>query len=152
MTVDGSAVLLEIGLTVKDFGAEQVIDPIAGRITKRVIQVTADLQEATLTNMQLAQNQLLTISQGAGYAVADPVTASSAGQPQYMALIIDGWAPTTDTAETQCRRRTVVRKCLSTSKVDLQYEKEKQVVYHTTWTGYYVSAGVAPYEITDQQQ
>ena len=151
MTADGTSVLLEIDQTVTDFGAEQLIDRIGGRITKRVIQVTATLQEATLVNMQLALNQLATITSGTGYSVLDPLTANSAGQPTYMALIIDGWAPTTGTTETACRRRVVVRKCLSSSKVDLEYEKTKPVLYSTTWSGYYVSGSIAPFEVIDQE-
>jgi hypothetical protein len=150
MTADGTAILLEIDQTVTDFGCEQIIDRIAGRITKRIIQITATLQEATLQNMQLALNGLATITQGTGYSVLDPVTASAASQPNYTAFILDGWAPTTGTTETACRRRIAVRKCLSASKVDLEYEKTKPVLYSTTWSGYYVSPGIAPYEVIDQ--
>lgn len=150
MTADGTSILLEIDQTYTDFGAEQIVDPIGGRLTKRTIQVTATLQEATLQNMQLALNQLATISNGTGYSVFDPITSTSAVQPSYTALLIDGWAPTTGTAESSCRRRTVIRRCLSSSKVDLEYEKTKPVLYSTTWTGYYVSNSIAPYEITDQ--
>jgi len=95
-------------------------------------------------------NQLTTSSAQAGYTVLDPVTTTSATQPAYMALIIDGWAPTTGTAETSCRRRIVVRKCLSSSKIDLEYTKTKPNLFNTTWTSYYISSSVAPFEITDQ--
>jgi hypothetical protein len=148
---DGTSVLLEIEHSLTDIAVEQLIDRVGGRVTKRVIQVTAALNEATLTNMQLAMNQLLTISQGSGYAVADLVTGVTAPQPQYMALMIDGWAPTTGTSEIECRRRAIVRKCLSSSKVDLEYEKTKQVTYATTWSVYWVSSSVSPVEIIDQQ-
>jgi hypothetical protein len=151
MTVDGSSILMEVDQTVTDFGCEQLIDRIGGRITKRIIQVTATLQEATLQNMQIALNQLATITQGSGYSVLDPLTASAASQPAYLALLLDGWAPTTGTTETACRRRTIIRRCLSSSKVDLEFEKTKPVTYATTWSGYYVSNSVAPYEITDQE-
>jgi hypothetical protein len=150
MTADGTAILLEIDQTITDFGAEQLIDDIAGRVTKRVIQITATLLEATLQNMQLALNGLATITGGVGYSVLDPITASAASQPNYTAFILDGWAPTTGTTETACRRRVAVRKCLSSSKVDLEYEKTKPATYMTTWKGYYVSPSVAPYEVTDQ--
>ena len=150
MTADGTAVLLEIDNTYTHYSAEQVVDPIAGRLSKRVIQVTATLQEATLQNIQLALNQLATISQGSGYSVLDPLTGSSATQPTYTALLIDGWAPTTGTTETACRRRTVIRRSLSGSKIDHEWEKTKPVTYQTTWTGFYISGSVPPYEITDQ--
>jgi hypothetical protein len=148
-TTDGSAVLLEIQHTLTDIAAEQLIDPIGARITKRVIQVTASLEEATLQNLNLAMNQMSTMSVNSGYTVLDPLTSITAAQPQYMSLIIDGWAPTTGTSESSCRRRMIIRKCLSSSKVDLQYEKTKPAVYATTWTGYYVSSAVAPFEVID---
>lgn len=150
MTADGTAILLEIDQTYTEFGAEQIVDPIAGRLTKRVIQVTATLQEATLGNIKVALNGLATITPGSGYSVLDPLTASSAAQPTYTALIIDGWAPTTGTTQSACRRRTVIRRCLSSSKLDHEWEKTKPVTYATTWTGYYVSDAVAPYELIDQ--
>lgn len=149
-TVDGSSVLLEVQHTFSDIGAEQLIDPIGARLTKRVIQITVALEEATLNNMNLAMNQLLTQSPGTGYTVADPITTVSSTQPQYMAIIIDGWAPTTGTSEEECKRRIVIRKCLSSSKVDLEYEKTKPTVFNTTWTGYWVSSSIAPFEIIDQ--
>lgn len=151
MTADGTAILLEIDNTYTHYSAEQIVDPIAGRLSKRVIQVTATLQEATLQNIQLALNQLATITPGTGYSVLDPITASSAIQPTYTALLVDGWAPTTGTTETACRRRTVIRRCLSGSKIDHEWDKTKPVTYQTTWTGFYISNSVPPYEIVDQQ-
>lgn len=150
-TADGTSVLLEIEHSLTNINVEQLIDPVGARVSKRVIQVTVVLEEATLNNLNLAMNQLLTISPGSGYSVADPITTITAIQPQYTAILIDGWAPTTGTTETACRRRIIVRKCLSSSKSDLEYEKTKAVLYHTTWTGFWVSSSIAPFEITDQQ-
>ncbi len=149
-TADGTSVLLEIEHSLTDIHVEQLIDPIAARVTKRVIQVTVALEEATLNNLNLAMNQLLTISPGSGYTVADPLANITAVQPQYQAILIDGWAPTTGTTEVSCRRRMIVRKCLSSSKADLEYSKTKTTVYNTTWTGYWVSSSIAPFELIDQ--
>ncbi len=149
-TVDGSSILLEVEHSLTDIHVEQLIDPVAARVSKRVIQVTVALAEATLSNLQLAMNQLLTISPGNGYTVADPMTSITSVQPQYMAILIDGVAPTTGTTETTCKRRIVVRKCLSSSKADLEFEKNKPTTYNTTWTAYWVSSSIAPFEITDQ--
>jgi hypothetical protein len=149
-TADGSSVLLEVEHTMTDISAEQLVDPIGSRLSKRVIQVTCALEEGTLQNLQLAMNQLLTISPGTGYTVADPITTLASSQPTYTALMIDGWAPTTGTTESSCKRRMIVRKCLSSSKVDLEYEKTKPVLFNTTWTGFYVSSSVSPFEIVDQ--
>lgn len=147
---DGTSVLLEVDLTYTDIGVEQLVDPVGARLTKRVVQFTAALAETTLANAQLAMNQLATITPGSGYQVFDPISATSATQPTYTALLIDGWAPTTGTTEVSCRRRMIVRKCLSSSKADFEYEKAKPAVYNTTWTGYWVSGSVQPYEIIDQ--
>jgi hypothetical protein len=149
-TADGSSVLLEVEMSFTDIGCEQLIDPIGARLSKRVIQVTVSLEEATLSNMNLAMNQLLTQTPGSGYTVADPITTNYSTQPTYSAIIIDGFAPTTGTTETECRRRIIVRKCLSSSKVDLEYEKTKAVLFNTTWTGYWVSSSISPFEIVDQ--
>jgi hypothetical protein len=149
-TADGSSVLLEVEHTLTEISAEQLVDPLGARLSKRVIQVTAALEEGTLQNMQLAMNQLLTLSVGAGYTVADPITTLASSQPTYTALMIDGFAPTTGTTEQVCKRRMIVRRCLSSSKVDLEYEKTKPVLFNTTWTGYFVSSSVSPFEIIDQ--
>jgi hypothetical protein len=148
-TADGSSVLLEIEHSLTDIRVEQLVDPVGARVSKRVIQVTVTLEEATLNNLNLAMNQLSTQSTGSGYTVLDPLTSLTSLQPTYMAILIDGWAPTTGTSETECRRRMIVRKCLSSSKADLEYEKTKPVLYHTTWTGYWVSSSIAPFEIVD---
>jgi hypothetical protein len=149
-TADGSSILLEVEHSLTDIRVEQLVDPVGARVSKRVIQVTASLEEGTLANMNLAMNQLTTISPGSGYTVLDPLTAVTAFQPTYMAIMIDGWAPTTGTSENECKRRMIIRKCLSSSKVDLEYEKTKPVLYNTTWTGYWVSTSIAPFEIIDQ--
>jgi len=149
-TSDGSSILLEVQHSLTDIHVEQLIDPVGARVSKRVIQITASLEEATLANLQLAMNQLLTISPGSGYTVADPLTSITSVQPNYMAILIDGWAPTTGTTEVECRRRIIVRKCLSSSKVDLEYEKTKPTVYNTTWTGYWISSSISPFELVDQ--
>ena len=149
-TADGTSVLLEVEHSLTEIHVEQLIDPVGARVSKRVIQVTVDLEEATLANLNLAMNQLSTQSSGTGYTVFDPLTAITSFQPTYMAILIDGWAPTTGTSETECRRRMIIRKCLSSSKADLEYEKTKPVLFHTTWTGFWVSSSIAPFEIIDQ--
>lgn len=149
-TADNSSVLLEVEHSLTDIRAEQLIDPLGARVSKRVIQVTVTLEEATLQNLNLAMNQLATISPGTGYTVLDPITSITSVQPNYQAIMIDGWAPTTGTTEVECRRRMIIRKCLSSSKADLEYEKTKAVLFHTTWTGYWVSSSVAPFELVDQ--
>src|ERR1039458_9341693 len=102
---DGTSVLLEVDQTYTEVSAEQTIDPLGARLTKRTIQVTASLEEVTLNNMTLAMNQLANTAVSSSYSVLDPVTGSAQSQPVYTALIIDGWAPTAGTTETSCRDR-----------------------------------------------
>lgn len=147
---DGTSVLLEIDLTYSDIGVDQLVDPVGARLTKRTVQLTAAIEETTLANINLAMNQLTSTSVQAGYTTLDPLTANSATQPTYTALMIDGWAPTTGTTEVACRRRIILRRALSSSKLDLEYEKSKPAVFNTTWTGYFVSNSVPLYHIVDQ--
>jgi hypothetical protein len=146
---DGTSVLLEVDQTYTDIAVDQLVDPVGARLTKRVIQLTAQLEETTLANLQFVMNQNLTINAQSGYSVADAITTTSATQPYYTALILDGWAPTTGTTETDCRRRIVVRKTLSQAKADLEYTKNKPAMYQCTFTSYYISPSVSPFEITD---
>jgi hypothetical protein len=149
-TSDGTSVLLEVETSLTDLMVEQLVDPVGARVSKRVIQVTVAMEEASLANLNLAMNQMSVITTGPGYSVLDPLTTPTSLQPSYQAIIIDGYAPTLGTLENSCRRRLIVRKCLSTSKVDFEYEKTKPTVFNTTWTGYYVSSSVAPFEVIDQ--
>jgi hypothetical protein len=148
-TADGTDVSLEVDLTYTDLMVDQLIDAVGARLTKRLMQVSATLEEATLQNMLAAQNQLGTIGSGAGYATYDPATASSATQPTYTALMIDGWAPTLNTGAA-ARRRIIIRKCLSATKLAMSFEKAKPSLFTTLWTGYYVSDSITPYHVADQ--
>ena len=112
------------------------------------MQVTLSLAETTLTNLQLALNQMATIGVNTGYSTLDPITATSATQPTYTALIIDGWAPTLSTGAA-ARRRIIVRKTLTASKIALEYEKSKAAVYACTFTAYYISGSIGLFHIVD---
>ena len=148
-TLDGQPVLFEIDLTYGDLTVDQLVDPVGGRLTKRAIQVTLALEETTLDNMLVATNQLGNKSVQPGYTTLDPVTTSSATQPTYTALIIDGWAPTLANGNA-ARRRIIARKCLTSSKVALEYQKDKPASYALTWKLYYVSDSIPLYHIVDQ--
>lgn len=148
-TADGTDIGLEVDLTYTDLMVDQLVDAVGSRLTKRLMQVTASLEEATLQNMLAAQNQLGTLGSGSGYATFDPITAQSSTQPTYTALIIDGWAPTLNTGAS-ARRRIIVRKCLSATKLSMSFEKSKPSLFATTWTGYYVSNSISPFHVVDQ--
>lgn len=146
---DNTSVMLEVDETYTDQGVDQLTMAVGARLTQVAVKITAQLAEATLTNMQVALNQLATITVGTGITTLDPIVGQSASQPTYTALIIDGWAPTLSTG-VAARRRVIVRKCLSSSKVQLEYEKKKMAIYNTTWSGYWVSASINPFHIQDQ--
>jgi hypothetical protein len=147
--MDGTSVLLEIDLTYTDQGVDQLPISTGARLTKHVATVTASLEETTLANLSLAMNQLATTSVQSNYTTLEPIVASSSTQPSYTALVIDAQAPTLNTG-IAAKRRIILRKTLSQSKIAQESEKSKPAVYTCTWTCYYVSAGVQPWHICDQ--
>ena len=148
-TADGTSILMEVDLTYTDLAMDQLIDQAGARLTKRMVQITAALEEATLANLNLATNQLNTISVQSNYTTLDPLTGLASSQPTYTALIIDGWAPTLSTGSS-ARRRIILRKTISQAKVALEYEKSKPNLFNCTFTSYYISSGIAPYHLVDQ--
>lgn len=143
-------VMSEVDNTYTQQVVDQLVDPVGARLTKRAISVTTQLAEATLANLQLITNQLVTLGVQSGYTTADLQTTTSATQPAYTTLIIDGWAPTAGTSEIACRRRVIVWKVLAQAKVSLAYEMEKNAVYNVTWVAYYVSPSISPIHYVDQ--
>jgi hypothetical protein len=148
-TTDGTSVLFEVDLTYGDLSIDQLVDPVGARLTKREIQVTFAMEETTLENMLVATNQLGATSIQASYTTLDPTTTSSATQPTYTALIVDGWAPTLATGAA-ARRRIIARKAVATSKIQLEYQKTKPAQYAVTWKLYYVSNSIPLYHLVDQ--
>lgn len=146
---DGTSVIMEEDLTYTDQGVDQLPLAVGARLTKIALTVSAELAEATLQNYQMARNQLATITVGTGITTLDPLSASSATQPTYTALLIDGWAPTLSSG-LPAKRRVIIRKCLSSSKLRQEYQKTKMNIYDTAWNGYWVSASISPYDIYDQ--
>lgn len=144
-----SGVSFDAEHTIGEQTVDQLIDPVGGRLTKRVVTVTTTLAEATLANLNLAMNNLLTIAPQSGYTTADPQTTTSATQPTYVALMIYGWAPLLSTGS-PALRRIVVYKCLSQVKATLNYEMTKNATYAVTWNAYYVSSSVGPFHISEE--
>jgi hypothetical protein len=129
--------------------ADQLVDPIGARLTARSIQVTVGLLEATLQNLYLAINQAGVQNVLTGVTTLDPITTTSATQPTYISLIIDGWAPTLATG-VAARRRVIVRKVLNDVKASAKYDMTNQVTWNCTFTSFYVSGTIAPFHIQDQ--
>lgn len=137
-------VAIAIDQTYTELEVDQIIDSVGRRLTKREMTVTTSLAEPTLNNLSLILNGG-TQASGSGYASYDPLTASSATQPTYIALLADGWAP-----GGAFNRRLIVRRCLSTAKTEFLYKKDGQSVFAATFNVHYVSSTVTPFHIVDQ--
>jgi hypothetical protein len=133
MTVDQKYTNLEV---------DQVVDVVGRRLTSRDITVETNMAEPTLDNFQLALNGG-TITTSGSVKGFEPNYATSATQPTYVAVIVDGYAPNSK------RRRIVVRKALSTEKVGLAYQKDKQSVFTVTFGAHYVTSSIAPIRVSD---
>lgn len=160
MTPPNSAVWVDVGgtdggitfetdSTYTDLQVDQEILPVGARLTELKISVTAKLAELTMQNMAVALNQAAAPSVQSGYQTMDIPAGSSATQPTYAALLIDGWAPYTS-AGTAALRRIIVRKVLSQTKITLSYDKKSQQSYDCTWTCYFVSPSINPVHIVDE--
>lgn len=143
-----TGVTFDIEHTITNQEVNQLIDPVGGRLTKRVMTITTTLAEATLANLNLSTNGTLIVDPLSGYTTADPQTATSATQPNYTSLMLYGWGPLLLTGRPSLRRITL-RKTLSQVKASLDYEMTKYATYAVTFTGYYISANVAPYHIVE---
>jgi len=141
-TQDG--VTLTIDQSYSELDVDQIVDRVGSRLTKRDFTIKTSLAEPTLANLTLVTNGGTTAT-GAGYATWEPSFASSATQPDYKALLFDGWAPGGANI-----RRAIIRKVLSTDAVDIGYTKDKQTLFAVTWSGHYVSESIAPVHIVDQ--
>lgn len=133
MTVDQTYTALEV---------DQIVDEAGARLTKRLFTIETNLAEATLKNLRYLLNDG-TAASGAGFESYEPVYASSATQPTYRAVILDGYAPN------QLRRRFIIRKCLSNDKVETTYKKDGQTLFSVKWQGFYVSPSIAPFKTLD---
>jgi hypothetical protein len=142
-------VVFGLAHTYGQIKADQVVDPIGARLTARAITVTVGLLEATLNNLYVAMNQAAIQNTLAGVTTLDPTTGTSATQPTYIGMIIDGWAPTLATG-VAARRRIIVRKVLDDVKASAKYDMTNQVTWDCTFTAYYVSPTIAPFHIQDQ--
>jgi hypothetical protein len=143
-----SGIVFDVDHTITPQEVDQLIDPAGGRLTKRVVTITATLAEATLQNLNYVTNGILNVDALGGYTTADPNTATSATQPNYYMLMIYGWGPLLQTGRPALRRITV-RKVLSQVKASLDYEMTKYATYAVTWTAFYVSAYVPLFHIVE---
>lgn len=137
-------VKLTVAQTYTELDVDQVVDRVGSRLTKRDFTVETTMAEPTLANLSLALNGGTSAS-GAGYASFEPSFASSATQPNYRAMLFDGWAP-----GGAFNRRVILRKTLSTDTTELDYTKDKKTMYAVKFSGHYVSASINPLHVVDQ--
>jgi hypothetical protein len=142
-------VMFEADNTYTDLAVDQIIMNVGARLTEMKMTVTVKLAEMTLTNLQTSLNNIGTTSTGSGYQTLDIPVGSSATQPTYAALIIDGWAPMLSTGA-PALRRLIVRKVLSTVKASLSFDKKTQQGLACTFDAFYVSSSIAPLHIVDE--
>lgn len=145
-TVGG--VTLAVNQTYAELQVDQLVDVPERRMTKREFSVATSLAEPTLAMLSLAMNgNMSTPATGGTGATAwqssEPVTASSATQPTYAAVMMDGFAPGMK------RRRFIGRKMLQTDAMEIAASKEDQTVLKVTFSGHYVSVSVKPFKIVE---
>lgn len=145
-TTDGVSLTIAQDFAVLE--VDQIVDTAGRRLTKRDVSLKTNLAEPTLNNLAYAMNStpgasaVINTSQS-GVSKLSPTSDTSATQPTYSALILDGFAPA------QLRRRVVVRKVLSTDNVEFAYTKDKQTVFSVTWSAHYVSNAIKPFVVLD---
>ncbi|MCQ8831757.1 phage tail tube protein [Streptomyces malaysiensis] len=133
---------LTIDQTYTDLEVDQAVDVVGARLTKRVFTIETNLAEPTLENLRYILNDG-TAASGSGFKSFEPIYASSATQPTYRAILLDGYGPN------QLRRRILVRKCLSSDKVESTYKKDSQTLFTVKWSGFFVTSGIAPFKLID---
>jgi hypothetical protein len=140
-TTDGST--LTVNQEYTELAVDQIVDIPGRRLTKRDMQLSTNMAEVTLTNLVLALNGGSIVTTGGSHSVYSPSNDTSATQPTYIALILDGYTTASR------RRRVVGRRALSIEAVGTAYKKDEQTVFPVTWSMHYVSSSLTPFKIVD---
>jgi hypothetical protein len=140
-TTDGLKITIDQKYSALD--VDQLVEVVESRLTAREVTIETKLAEATLDNLKLLMNGGSS-SSGSGYESLEFAEGSSATQPDYSALIIDGWGPNGK------RRRVIIRKVLQIDAVALEYKKDGQTVYTLKMRSHYVSSAVKSIHIVDE--
>lgn len=146
-------ITVEIDETLSNITVDQLLDPVGARTTARTIQVTTTLMETQLENLLLALNgataaQITPATSTNAFSQLDLVTTTSAVQPTYSSVIVDGYAPTLANG-TAARRRFVIPKCLSQPKIAQKFSMGDQATVDVTFTAFY-NGTQSPVSIIDQ--
>lgn len=136
-------VKLTIVQTYDELDVDQIVDIPGRRKTKREYNIDTSLAEPTLENFQLALNETPPVT-GSNWKSVTPTNDNSASQPNYIALIFDGYAPGS------FRRRVIGRRMLSTNNATLEYGKKNQTLIPVTFGAHFVSSVITPFKIVDQ--
>lgn len=139
----------EADTTYTDLQVDQITMAAGARLTEQKFQVTTKMSEMTLANFQVAVNNIGIYSTGSGYETLEIPVGTSATQPSYLALCIDGWGPTLATGQ-PALRRIIVRKVLSQVKATLSFDKKTQQAYDVTFAAYFVSGSINPVHFVGQ--
>jgi hypothetical protein len=145
-TSDGTTVT--INQTFSEMRVDQLPDRVGTKMTERELQVQSNLAEATLANLSLGFNGG-TVTTASGYSYYEPVYDETALQPTYIAILLDGYAPSSSAGVSK-RRRFLIRKALSTENVETAYKKDELTLVPVTFTSHFVSDTVAPFRIVDE--
>lgn len=126
---------------------DQLVDSAGRRLTDRDFSVKTNLAEATLANLKMALNSAGTITtSGTGATLNDayePDAATSATQPTYICVLLDGYGPNGK------RRRVILRKCLNIDAVETEYKKDGQTLFTVEFACHWVSTSIKPFKIID---
>ncbi|MFJ4626173.1 hypothetical protein [Streptomyces sp. NPDC088847] len=136
---------ISINQEYKAMEVDQIVDIPGSRLVSRGLTIKTQLAEPTLLALQYALNDGV-YSTGASDNTYEPNNQSSATQPTYRAVLLDGWAP----GGAGKKRKLIVRRVLSTDAVVFAYKKEDQSVFSVTFTGHYVDSSTASFKVIDQ--
>ena len=139
----------ETDSTYTPLNVDQIIMDVGARLTEIKMSATTKLSEMTFANLQVALNNIAIIGSGSGYQTAEIPVGSSATQPTYAAVLIDGWAPMLSTGQ-PALRRVIIRKVLSQAKAAFASDKKTQQSLDCTFNAYFVSNSINPVHIVDQ--
>lgn len=125
---------------------DQIVDVPGRRRTKREFMIETNLAEGTLENLKLAMNGGAIATGGlttTAHRTLTPDFADAATQPNYAAIICDGYAPEGNV------RRVIGRKMLSIEGTEFAYNKADMTVLKVSFAGHYVSKTIAPFKVID---
>lgn len=136
-------VKLTITQTYDELVVDQIVDVVGRRKTKRDFQIDTVLAEPTMEALILSLNETPAVT-GGNFKSMEPTIDNSASQPNYIAMIFDGYAPGS------FRRRVIGRRMLSTNNLAWEYGKTNQTGFTVSFSAHYVSSTIKPFKVIDQ--